>query len=282
MKYSIMLLSVLFLFSCGNQNKSEKELSLYELKGKVNHLTIYHYYPVEKDGKVEKGLRDTEGEMDQTITFNKHGYVIQAYFYGEADSLDTKVVRELDKNDHCIKEFRYDANKEMFSEWVWEYDDRGNNIKRSRYLNDGSLFTASFLYYDENNQIISRKDFRNSDNALFDSLVMIYDEKGRQIKEEKYGYYGHYSTTTLEYSGNEEMPESIYLYDNMDELNNIIQMKYNNYDLLEEARQFNADTLLVATVTLEYEYDSRGNWIKKIQFYDGDAISYQERRIIYY
>lgn len=282
MKYFVMLLSILLLFSCSSQNTPEKELSLYELKGKVNHLTIYHYYPVEKDGEIEKGARDTEGEMDQTITFNKRGYITQAYFYGEFDSLDSKFVRELDENDHCVKEYRYDANKEILSEWIWEYDERGNNIKRSRYLGDGSLFTASILYYDDKDQIISRKDFRNPDNALFDSLVMVYDEKGRQIKEEKHGYYGHYSTTTLEYAEKEELPGSIYLYDDMGELNNIIQMEYNNYDLLEEARQLNADSVLVATVRLEYEYDSKGNWIKKVQFYNGDPISYQERRIIYY
>ena len=102
------------------------------------------------------------------------------------------------------------------------------------------------------------------------------------MEEASYGYYGLYGTNKIEYKGKSELPVKVYVYDDINDLTNILEMDYNDHDLLSEARQLNADSVLVASVRFEYDYDEQGNWITRIQYSNDQPVFYQERRIIYY
>ncbi|MEA2077671.1 MAG: hypothetical protein U9O95_06595 [Candidatus Marinimicrobia bacterium] len=282
MKVAILVLTVLLLFSCTGQDLLEKDLGYYELKGKVNHLTILHYYAVEKDGKIVKGESNKEGEIDQTVSFNKKGYITQAYFYGKTDSLDAKLVRNYNDKQLCIGETRYDALGKILMDWIWLYDENSNNTERIQIFEDSSLFSSWFLYYDEDNELIARMAYRSPESVLFDSLYWVLDERGRQIEEKSYGYYGYYGITKIEYNGNSDLPAKIYIYDSMDYLTNILEMQYNDHDLMSTVHQYNADTLLITAVAFDYKYDDKGNWITRIQYFDDEPGNYEERKIIYY
>lgn len=281
MRLITFILTAVLLLSCSTKNMPDKDLEFYELNGRVNHLTIRHYLAVEKDGKIVKGEPDREGEVDQTITFNKDGYVSQAYFYGESDTLDTRLIRNYE-NGLCVGEVRYDDEDNILSEWVWLYDDRDNNVERVRILDDGTAFLAWKLYYDDNDELIARMSKRGPDSGLFDSLSWKLDKYDRQIEESSYGYYGYYGTNKVEYLDKTELPLKVYVYNGYDELSNILEMEYNDKGHLLSAKNFGPDTLLSASVTFEYEYDKKGNWIKRTQYYNGEPLKYEERRIIYY
>ena len=146
MKYFMLIISLFLLFTCSMQQSQEKDTDLYDVKGKVLHLTIRHYYAEkDDDGKIIKGEPNYEGEIDQTITFNENGYITQGYFYGEADSLDSRLERVYE-NGVCIAETRYDAKDNITSEWIWLYDDKNNNTERIQVLEDGTFFPAWKLY----------------------------------------------------------------------------------------------------------------------------------------
>jgi len=282
MKHTLLVLSALILFSCSGQNSPKKDLEFYEVNGKVNHLTIRHYKAIEKDGEIIKGMANRDGEDDQTLTFNKRGYVVQVYFYGETDSLDSKLIRNHDKNFHCLGETGYNASGEQVFEWIWIYDDRGNNTERVQVQEDSSLFISWYLYYDENGELISRTIFRSPNSELFDSLRWILDDKNRQIEEWNYGYYGLYGFNKVEYIGATNKIAKIYRYDYLKDLLDYYELSYNNHDLISIAKQFAADSTEQQIFSFEYEYDEQGNWIKKIQFKNGNPVNYDERRIIYY
>lgn len=282
MKYAILALTILILFSCTEQNLPKKDIEYYEINGKVNHLTIYHYNAIEKDGEIVKGDPNREGEDDQTLTFNKQGYIIQAYFYGEVDSLDSKLLRDHDKNFNCLGEIGYNAKGGLMFEWVWLYDDMGNNTERIEIQEDSSLFTSWYLYYDEGGELIARSIYRNSISGLFDSLRWVLDDKKRQIEEWNYGYYGLNGYNEVEYIGETNMIAKIYRYDYLKDLSDYYELSYNDHDLLSIAKQFDADSLEQQVLSFEYEYDERENWIKKIQFQNGNPVNYDERRIVYY
>ena len=282
MKHILLVLPVLILFSCLGQNFPKNDLELYEVKGKVNHLTIRHYKAIEKDGKIVKGAVNRDGENDQTLTFNKRGYITQAYFYGKADSLDSKLIRDHDKNYHCLGETGYNAKGDKFVEWIWIYDNRGNNTERIQVQEDSSLFTSWYLYYDENSELIARTIFQSPNSGLFDSLRWILDDKNRQIEEWNYGYYGLYGFNKVEYLDATNMIGKIFRYDYFKDLSDYYELSYNDHDLISVARQFSADSTLQQTLSFEYEYDDRGNWVNKIQFINEEPVNYDERRIIYY
>jgi len=282
MKYAILLLPVLVLFSCTGQNFPKKDLNYYEVEGKVNHLSIYHYLALEKDGEIVKGEPYLEGEGDQTLTFNKQGYAIEVYFYGEADSLDSKLIRDHDKDFKCLGEAGFNAKNEPIFEWIWLYDDKGNNTERIQVQEDSSLFTSWYLYYDESGELIARTVFRSPNSNLFDSLRWTLDDKKRQVEEWNYGYYGLYGYNKVEYIGETDKIAKIYRYDYLEDLTDYFELSYNDHDLLADAKQFNADSLEQQVLNFEYTYDEKGNWITKIQFKEGNPVYLDERRIIYY
>ena len=242
MKYTILILSVLILFSCTGQDFPKKDLEFYEVDGKVNHLTIHHYKALEKDGKIVKGEPYLEGEEDQTLTFNKQGYVIEAYFYGEADSLDSKLIRDHDKDFKCLGEVGFNAKNETIFEWIWLYDDKGNNFERIQVQEDSSLFTSWYLYYDESGELIARTVFRSPNSGLFDSLRWVLDNKKRQIEEWNYGYYGLYGYNKVEYIGETSKISKIFRYDYLKDLTDYYELSYNDHDLISVAKQFDADS----------------------------------------
>ncbi|MCF7832366.1 MAG: hypothetical protein K9N05_02165 [Candidatus Marinimicrobia bacterium] len=282
MKCTVFVSVLLLIFSCSRQNIPEKDITLYDVKGKVNHLTIWHYYAMEEDGNILKGVRNYSGENDQTITFNKKGYVTQVYFYGSTDSLDNKLVRILDRNNRCLSEVGYNFEGEKTYENIWTYDENGNHIEQAEYLEDSTLFTSHYFHYNDKNQLYAQMVYRSPDNGLYDSLHWVLNEKGQQIEERNYGYYGMNNMARVEYDGDSKRYSKIYIYDNIEELSYILEFKYNDHDLLSEGFQYNADTLLQASIFFEYEYDKRGNWIRKVEYSDSTAIGLEERKIVYY
>jgi len=260
----------------------QKDIEFYDVSGKVNHLTIYHYNAMEKDGEIVKGEPNRLGDEDQTLTFNKRGYVTQAYFYREADSLDAKLLRDHDENFRCLGESGYNAKGERIFEWIWLYDDNGNNTERINIQKDSSLFTSWYLYYDENNELTSRIIYSAPNSGDFDSLRWVLDDNNRQTEEWYYGYWGLEGYNKMEYIGESELISTISRYDLHKELSDFFKLTYNDHDLLSEVKQFDADSLEQLKINFEYEYDKRENWIKKIRFHDGTPINYDIRRIIYY
>ena len=282
MKYLRLFLLLFVLISCSFQNQAEKDTDLYDVKGKVLHLTIRHYYAEkDDDGNIVKGEPNYEGEVDQTITFNEDGYITQGYFYGQADTLDSRMERDYEDG-LCIAETRYDSKDNIMSEWVWLYDDNNNNVERIQILEDGALFPAWKLFYNEKNQLIARMSYRNPESAFFDSLYWVLDNKGRQIEEYSYGLYGYYGKNLVEYEGNNDQPSKAYMYDGDDQLTNILEMEYNKNNFISKISNYNADTVLVASVSWQFEYDEKGNWVKAIMFYNDEPETYEERTIVYY
>ena len=277
-----MLLTVLFFFSCGKPLHQEKDTYSYEVKGKVKHLSTFHYEAKESKGEIVRGKTQRNGETDYTISFNRHGYVTLAYFYGKNDSLDVKLIRNLDKYNHCLGETRYNYKDVKLYESIWSYDEKRNNIDRTSVLTDGSVFTYANLHYNDKGQLIARKDLRQKNSNAFDSLAWKYDNKGRQIVEEKYNNYGHISTHTFEYLGNRKKANKIRFYNHAHELKSYVDITYNAYDLISEAIQFSTDSTVLAKLENHYEYDDKKNWIKKVSYLNGSPNTYQERTIVYF
>jgi len=279
MKYLLLVISVLVLFSCSTR---ETDRDLYDVKGKVLHLTIRHYYAEkDDDGNIVKGEPYYEGEVDQTVTFNEKGFITAGYFYGEADSLDTRMERHYEDG-LCIAETRYDSKDNILSEWVWLYDENDNNIEQIQILDDASMFPAWKLYYNDKDQLIARMSYRSPESPAFDSLYWVLDEKGREIEEYSYRFYGYSGKNTFEYKGNNDQPSIAYIYDETDQLTNFLEMEYNKYKHLEKVSNYSPDTTLLASVSFQFEYDEKGNWIKAIMFYNDEPETYEERTIVYY
>ena len=283
MKYFLCPLVILLVLSCAQQRTVQRDIELYDVRGKVRELSLYHYSAVEENGDIVRGEPNAEqvGEQDQTITFNKKGNAVEVYFHGETDSLDHRVVRHFNDRDLCAGETYYDAGGNISDLWVWKYDADGNNTERCRMQADSTFKTYHFLYYDNDHHPVARKSLW-FDSNLFDSLRWELDTRGRRIRETHYGYYGLRGINEISYEGNSDRISAVRRYDEIRELTDIIALTYDEKGNLTELRRLRPDSTLLNTVRYDHELDERGNWVTRIEFMDGAPVNYYEREIIYY
>ena len=139
--------------------------------------------------------------------------------------------------------------------WKSVYDEMHNLIELNSYNEDGSLYSKSIHKYDEMGNQIEGNIYR-SDGSLIGKQTYKYDEKGNKI---------------------EATDSFISMYDWK------YTYKYDNKDNMIEKIWYCSTGNICSSMTYKYnEYDKTSNWIKKVEFKDGNLESVTERIIEYY
>lgn len=163
----------------------------------------------------------------------------------------------------------------MVLKLIWEYDAKGNKLGNKVYCFDDSLITESTYKYKEKNTLIEKIDDTK--------IIYKYNSKGYLIEELCYDAYGQLqSKFTYEYDihGN----EITWIFHD-DLLLSKITYQYDNGNIVRE-NVYSTDGILLEDRIFKYEFDSLGNWVKKIEklikelHVESTIVS--ERTIIYY
>jgi len=193
------------------------------------------------------------------------------------------------KNGYDTDLFEYDANGNMvmqakktedpevqgfYAFLKYEYNSRGQLVKTTE--TDGeNTWQGSVVYtYDEKGNLISTKDyyddsylttyFYNAENKL---VKMVVKDGEEIIEVTNYTYEGSKRIESWEvYEDGKYNGKVVYTYDN---------------DLEVKTVEYDGQTITETQVTT-YEFDSRGNWIKKIIAINGTRFYIEERVIEYY
>ncbi len=155
---------------------------------------------------------------------------------------------------YIVEETLY-KNGTLGERYTYQYDDKGNQIKRSWYNSDGSLEDkTTYLYDDRGNKV--KRDCYNSDGSLRIKWTYQYNDRNKLIKLAKYNADG-----SLRF-------KNIYQYD----------------DRGNKFRQdcYKSDGSLRYKNTWKYQYDNQGNWVRKIEYQDGNPEFILEQEIEYY
>lgn len=308
----IVLLTI--LTGCKQNLLVTSDLQDNELKGPVKSCKVATYIAIDVNGKIVQGdfsksfsssegkftrlhfrydgkidtisYLDERGSCVKSIRFYYNDvklktYEITANFYGSRISYDStsytynsdsKLIKEewvIGNEYHGIRRSSYDINQHLIADstfnppWrlinrnVWKNNAKGNIIENAFYWEYDKLYSRTYRDYDNKNRKIFEAIYYPDDNEL----------DGRYVKYE----YNSLNKVKLEqrYTKDKKLwgKSELSFNKNGDEEKTI------TYDLEANTNSFGM---------YKYEYDTKGNWIKKIFYYEAKPSSIVAREISYY
>jgi hypothetical protein len=251
-KVALIIILALSLNSCST-GEAINDWEKWGLKGKVESITRSTYKAVDRFGNIEK-----EGKYFPTIRrkYDESGYIIEV-IVEEFDNVTpaTESKFKYDENRNVIESNVYNSDGSLDGMTAYKYDDSGNEIESSTYNSGGYLESKTNSKYDDSGNEIESSTYNSGGRLQFKNTYK-YDGRGNNIETNDYQADG-----SLEYKDTRKF----------DENGNVI-----------ESNVYNSDGSLDGKSTFSYDFDNKGNWIKKIQFRNEIAEYIIEREYEYY
>lgn len=265
------------------------------LKGSVKTLKVKTF-----SGRIKFGVFQIESaEQFSTFLFDQKGFLIEKNNYASDSSFIDQSIYKYDNNGNHTETINTFSETLKFENSYDRpvsrtnniYNDKGYQIESNSYNLDGSLSYKSIFKLDSNNKLIEKNDYTSVGDLLSKSVYK-YDAKGklnttiisdREIKSDVNLFADRIKCL---YNGKGDLIELQYQYwprqdvfFKYDEMGNLIQ-------------EMSTSPWPNFKIIYKYEYDSKGNWIKKNKFeYDNQTdytqnvyiqTDYTEREIEYY
>jgi len=243
------------------------------LYGKVKSITVFTYHATEKDGKLEKG--DFAFPYKEQIRYNEKGNRIIETEYASTGGIENKIIYKYNSRGKRIETIAFNIGVEFYERSTYKYDRKGNQLSENNYYPSGKLKSKILYKYNPNDLLRGKgrpiilnfyePDLRGNqieaklydeEGQFYQRFTYLYDAKGNLLEENTYDYAG-----TLYHRC---------LYTNDDKGNPIAVIAYKSDGTLDYNRKHH------------YEYDRKGNWIKRESYGDVIPSSITERKIKYY
>lgn len=236
------------LWGSGRHNFPEK------IKGKVQEMRVENFWAKEENGKITKGDEHTnKGAIEK---YNSSGTILSAvYIDGKGIKSPNLWSIEAEAEGKMINKAKYYLRDTLIAYTQNIYS--GNNLTEVKFLNpENDTLMGKVLYnYDQNGNRIKWQLFSNKDKPL-QYIEFIYSPGGFLEHMKQYSDSGK---MTL-------------LYD------------YKNNDKGEKINE-HYENFVNGTISeneLRYEYDKKGNWIKRVIYKDNKPSWLSERELKYY
>lgn len=268
-----------------------RKLSLYDMKGDV-------YYFIEKQYKARMAFGELEkGDLLETdyYRFDENGNLI--YHENEKDDKKTYSKYSYNKQNQLINIFNSDYSQTVFQYTgkqliqCDEYDKEDHLESRiKRTYQSPSNFVD--IRYNKDGKETYRFFYRNNLHTLTKSgentTTISYNELGKEVRSKFVGKEYDYNGNALTFYWDLVRDGTLNLTSK--NVTSLTQTYYNVKGLpnkiVKSKNGTNTDI-----ISFEYEYDSKGNWIKRIANYSGpkldklnldEFIIIFEREIVYY
>ena len=303
--------------NCSNSQTSQlyqksNDLTEYELKGPVKLCKSAEYYAVDVNGRIAKGefvQNNFHSEWKiKSLHFRPNGQIDEYSYFDEKENLVRSDQNIFNDKDLIIKElsirhygslrsidstFNYynSANKLVKHEWFigqyhglrrYTYDSRGFLIADSTFDPIEKLSNYNIWKNDEKGNVLENiyhigyklfsrtyNDY-NKQNLLIYSAVYYPNEEDSEplIKKFEYNSKNQIAIELILGEDKQVLEKTVYTYFP----NGLLQKSIVNYYEYEDT----------SITTYQYEYDNKGNWIKKITYNENKPIYIDEREISYY
>lgn len=280
-------LVLLLTISCSNE-KTENDLSKENLFGKVKSVETTTFYAVDSLGTIVKDGISTRiptilntynefGNLETTKKFileNPNRYNEKVYYYNNLnklveekfylpnDSLSNEVFYKYDDNDNLIEWITNNDDKRFNLKYILKYDSQNNLIEELVYADSTYIYRGKEVYKYHNK---TKKMFRYNPKGVLRKEI-IYDKNKKIIEEIEYDSLKNVTakwTYNYDNKGN-KIEENWFKTDTI--LDFKIVFKYDKYNNPIEKIRFSNKNIASSGDIYEYEYDKKGNWIKKTHF----------------
>jgi len=175
------------------------------------------------------------------------------------------------------------SNKPIES-WSYLYDLKGNLIEENYYYEETDWTRTVGLHFDTKSKILNRTVI-TSNSSSSDKYEIIIDSNGNWIESRK--YLGKDSQNLVElieadYNAMNLLTKKVtHLKNNQSQIS---EYEYDRYGNTTSYKHTNIrdDKNDQFEFSYKYKFDSKGNWISKTTFRDGNCLSIITREIFYY
>ncbi|MDF1673197.1 MAG: hypothetical protein P1U41_06805 [Vicingaceae bacterium] len=250
----IISVSLLTIISCGEINSfSESDYSntdwrRLKLKGKVKAIKEIKFIAVGSFSEIVNGER-VKHIYNKEFLFNLDGFKIEQNDYIPDGTLANRIMY-LYQNNQLVEYNEYDSQGLLFGTGKYEIGEDGNPKRLNYKTSDGRYNWSETYKYDDDNNIIEVDHFR-TENSLDSKEIYTFNDDGFLSASEllRDGELVSKNSFTTDKDGSRT--EMIYGADSS---------KY----------------------TYIYNYDSKGNWVKKIVFKNDSPSGVLIREIEYF
>ena len=263
-----------------------------DLKGKVKTIKETSFKATKVNDEIVKSIKgwQYDSENDQEYYFDTLGNLV----------LKKDIINTITKDNYSIK---LDSKKRiieinrLYRSSYYVYDSL-NNIISSKELNKqpeiiskgntkptAGVFTNFKYYYDSKNLLVKKEEYKSNlkisietfkyDN--FNNLIECEIKKGTYIETHKYQYDVNNLLIKYEWADNDEGIAEITTFEYLDKIKMLehwvdyeegepdgyIDDKFENGNIVETT-EVEADGTTTVKEFCKYEFDNKGNWIKKI------------------
>ena len=245
----------------------------YKSDGALDCKETYRYN--KKGSLIEHVRYKSGGELDckETYSHNKKENKKEKKHirYASDGSLYVKYseIYKYDKKANLIELIRYKSGGALYWKETYRYNKKGSLIEQARYDSNGSIQQKQTKKYDDKENLISKTDYSRIRYSKIKKQKTIYKYDGKGNKLERVFYMSD-KPLRREYNKNFDDKGNLTEKDNFDIywcLEWKDTYKYNEKGILIEWARIDSDGNFHFKYTLNYVYDSKGNWIKKSPFY---------------
>lgn len=302
-----------FLFFCSNRKTfydsslQYYELEYWQLTGPVKFFKEKGFFRKEKAEDIDLNNLALEEDFTfsfkQDYSFNNEGLMTEQNYYTSEEMLSWQLLTFYDNKSKPIKNIVFEGDKTIRYFKEFSYDNAGNRSQEVVYRKDSTVQLRKSFTFNEQNQEAEEK-WTESKSGPQVHRIYEYNKEGR-VKIMRYSTKQNDLKLVYSYTqtGN---PASIIAYNPDETISKKETFEYEAERLIEKINtnykrgtksilQFNTKGLLVnierfkldddeayVTEKYQYEYDERGNWIRKVTVKNGDLFHIEFRDIDYF
>jgi hypothetical protein len=302
MKYLLFIPTVVFAFSCEKNMSNDGRATGENIKIKMMMESIHD--PILKAGKFKVSPKLSKDSFLYESYFNKSGTLVRRSAFNLKANLQSSVLFKYDKNNNNIECITYNSNGSLASKKVnkfdsenkliegYEFDDRKKIIGKTT-RNDSAGYQVFTCYewisrelvktlervFDKNGNNVANYYF--SDRALESKEIRRYDTNRNLLETiQHYPLTREQIVTRFKYDEQNNKVEDIVLKNNL--VTSKTMSKYDARNNLTETFSYGVQGTLKGHHKYLYEFDTEGNWTKRINIFNDRPTSVSIRQIEYY
>ncbi|MFH1118560.1 MAG: hypothetical protein V1775_01970 [Bacteroidota bacterium] len=251
MKNSLILLIAVLFTSAYHGFCQKNDLNRLNLKGKISSINEKAFQPISDGATLSKG------RMVQWYrnTFNTTG--------------------------NKVEDIKFKADSTIDKRFVYTYNEKGNRQELNVFSADNLLTLKVIYQYDLQGNLLEDISYDGT-GQIGKKIVYLYDEYGNVMEENIYNPDGVLRQKYRYNYSNENNRTETSLHKGSGELERRITYKRDEKGNETEENTFSFDGSLLFSSTNLYEYDKKGNWIKKTNYSNNKPVSITERKILYF
>ncbi len=288
----VLFAVLVFFTACKREAKVQTDLAGMKLKGRVMFISTKVYSAGESNGKIVKGLPSKEDDISisdidysrpaerddpwKSYSFNEKGYITDKYRIDHSTGkFYVRYSYKYDENNKKTVMEESDPFGSLKSRTIYKYDANGKLSEETMYTgNSNSCYNRKNYSYDEDGSEICEEYFRC--DSFLNKTIRRFDRHGNVIEVSRYG------------DGDKFIYKNVNSYDGDGNITGEISYIANDtFPPHQNYFKYDDNGNLVSwcdVLFFKYEFDSNGNWTKRIEFDNGVLRQMQvtEREIRYY